>query len=312
VGRHMLGSLGRENVPQVHAIEAALDSMGLDTDVLYDPDYPIFVLLMVRNPHRVTAKAVGFLYWFLPNDLRIQGAQFNGGLRPQMKVWWTGHREYPYGWAIIDHQRDSDEANFMLLRMSEDGYFWNLIQYPGNGPHLGHKGSVAFVDVNHDDQPEIAVWDEANPDSTFETCEGCPTMTSESIFVERSHGFELLDSRLLPTPISTFMLFVRMLRLGDSRAASQMLEDPAKVKDALASGWDKGRERGTWKLEAIEPGEVWPRWLRLSHKTPQGLKRYTVPFVFRDERWRIGEWKEILPREGITVPKTSSGGAKPE
>ena len=42
-----------------------------DPEVATDPASPTFALLMVRNPARFTADAVGFLYWYKGDDLRI-------------------------------------------------------------------------------------------------------------------------------------------------------------------------------------------------------------------------------------------------
>src|SRR5262245_16370749 len=116
MGRRLLRSLGRENMRQASAIKPVLDSLGLETDIEVDPDLPYFALLMVRNPYRRTAKAVGFLYWYRENDLRMQGAQFQGGWKPQMRVWWTGNQDAPYSWGVADRSRWR-EATLRLSRV---------------------------------------------------------------------------------------------------------------------------------------------------------------------------------------------------
>src|SRR5439155_21254036 len=94
-GRRLLQSLGSD---WLHAplVESTLDSLGLDVHLALDPAQPGFALLMVRNPYRWTARAVGFLYWKRGDDLRMQGAEFHGGLHPSIRVWWTGDRNAPY------------------------------------------------------------------------------------------------------------------------------------------------------------------------------------------------------------------------
>src|SRR5262245_32336258 len=126
MGRRLLRSLGRENMRQASAIKPVLDSLGLETDIEVDPDLPYFALLMVRNPYRRTAKAVGFLYWYRENDLRMQGAQFMGGWKPMMRVWWTGSQDAPYSWCVLDRSR-SNEATLRvtLFRLHPKGQFWN-------------------------------------------------------------------------------------------------------------------------------------------------------------------------------------------
>src|SRR5262245_8355698 len=116
MGRRLLRSLGRENMRQASAVKTVLDSLGLDTDVMVDPELPYFALMMVRNPYKRTAKAVGFLYWYRENDLRMQGAQFQGGWKPQMRVWWTGNQDAPYSWGVADRSRWR-EATLRLSRV---------------------------------------------------------------------------------------------------------------------------------------------------------------------------------------------------
>src|SRR5262245_11132143 len=113
--RRLLRAIGRDNMMQARAVEAMLDSLGLDTDVVVDPEMPIFTFLMVRNPYKLSAKAVGFLYWWKGNDLRMQGAQFSGGTHPQARVWWTGEENMPYSWGIVDFARADGDMHFTLF-----------------------------------------------------------------------------------------------------------------------------------------------------------------------------------------------------
>jgi hypothetical protein len=89
MGRKLLRSLGRKNLLQSNAIEPVLDSLGLDTTVEFDPTFPDFVMMIVRNPYNLTAHAVGFIYWYRGNDLRMQGALVYGGFRPSVRAWWN-------------------------------------------------------------------------------------------------------------------------------------------------------------------------------------------------------------------------------
>ena len=84
MGRRLLRSLGPEHTLQAEAIEAVLDSLGLDTEVAIDPKQPKFVLLVARNPFRADAQAVGYLYWYRGLDLRMQGVGLHGGHQPRM------------------------------------------------------------------------------------------------------------------------------------------------------------------------------------------------------------------------------------
>jgi hypothetical protein len=91
------------------------------------------------------------------------------------------------------------------------------------------------------------------------------------------------------------------------------VRDPAKVREAVAQGWNQRRVRKAWSVENGESGERWPRRLALRFEGPQGVKRYTMVFAKRDGRWIIDNWFE--PREitrhypSVTLPPATP--AKP-
>lgn len=292
IGRRLVRALGRSNVLQAPAIKAVLDSLGLDTDVAIDAQLPTFVLLMVRNPFRPSAAAVGFLYWFRVDDLRIQGVLFHGGGKPTMRVWYVGKQERPYEWAVLDWSRGSERTpTLVLLRLSPDGYYWNLVQYEGRGPDLSGAREAVWADVNRDGVPELVTWSKARGDTLFETCSDCPQLLTEQVYVERANGFILHDSRLLPSPYATLVLFVRLLLDQNHVAAARLLADPAKLREAIALGWGTRRAPGTWKIEYREDGEVWPTWLDVRFHGARGDRRYRVEFAQRDARWVIQGWR---------------------
>jgi hypothetical protein len=300
MGRRLLRSLGRENMNQAPALQAVLDSLGLDTHIQVDPGSPYFALLMVRNPHRRTAKAIGFLYWYREDDLRMQGAQF-AGASPRMRVWWTGANEAPYSWGVVDQALGSDPTlRFTLFRLHPSGMYWNLVQFEDSGVRLGNAGSAAWVDVNGDQRFELTAWVPAEPDSLFDECPACPKRINELVFVERPEGLRLLDTRLLPTPYSTFTLFVRLLLDGHRDQAARLVKDPGLVTRAVAAGWGARRAWRTWLVEESEPGAAWPLWLFMRFKGPQGEKRYRVDFEMSRGRWLIRDWSErqIQPERG--------------
>jgi hypothetical protein len=303
MGRRLLRSLGRQGLIQAHAVEPMLDSLGMDTDVEVDPDMPHFVLLMVRNPHRRTAAAVGYLYWYKENDLRMQGAIFPGGRAPAMRVWWTGWQQAPYSWGVADRSLGEAHLRFTLFRLAPHGNYWTLLQHEDSGIRLGSKGTVSWVDVDGDQRMELIAWVPADRDSIFEACEDCPGLVSELVFVERLDGFRLLDTRLLPTPFATFTQFVRLLLDGQRTQAARLLKDPTKLQSAIAAGWASSRGRRTWVVESAEPGVAWPQWLMLRFQGPQGPRRYRMDFEVQRGRWLIRDW---TAREA--PPARSSGG----
>jgi hypothetical protein len=298
MGRRLLRSLGRDNMRQALAIKPMLDSLGLDADIEVDPAMPFFALLMVRNPYRHSAKAIGFLYWYLENDLRMQGAQFNGGTKPAMRVWWTGNPDAPYSWGVMDRAPGPDPSlHFTLFRLHSQGRFWTLVQIEDTGLHLGPSGSISWVDMNGDDRFEAVAWVPAEQDSLFDQCEDCPKRLNELIFVERPDGLRLLDTRLVPSPYSTFTLFVHLLLGGNRAQAARLVKDPGLVQRALADGWATRKEWRTWLIEEAEPGQPWPLWLLVRFKGPKGDRRYRVDFEQSQGRWVIRDWadRQIVP-----------------
>lgn len=303
MGRRLLRSLGRTHLLQARAVGVALDSLGLDVDVQVDPKFPQFVLMVVRNPYRLTAYAVGFLYWYRGDDLRMQGAMLYGGHRPAMRVWWTGYRDQPYSLGVIDHDRSlQGPVRMTLFRMGPTAAYWDLLQYPVDGNDLGGAGEAAWVDVNSDDRPELVAWVRAQNDTLFDGCANCPFIIHEMTYTESSEGMRLHDMRVLPSPYATFTLFVRLLGEGNRAAAARLLRDPAKVGEAMAAGWGGRRRAKAWMLEYAEE-ERWPRWLAFLHHGPRGDQRYVVHFELKEGRWIISDWLKPRP------PGPAAGGA---
>lgn len=304
IARRLLRTLGQDGTPQALAIQPALDSLGLDTDVVIDPESPGFVFVMVRNPYRPAAEAVGFLCWYRESDLRVQGVVFTSGYEPRFRVWWTARSKAPYACGVITRgQPVQSPLALTLLRLNADGRFWNLLQYEGYGPDLGTAGRAFWAEVNNDGAPEIVSWSRTHPDSTFQECQGCPGLLTERIFVDREAGFELQDSRLLPSPYATFHLFVNLLRDRNRAAATRLLVEPKDLDRAIALGW--GLPKGTWKLEYAEQEQPWPRWLALRHTSAKGAPLYIVHFALRDGRWIISRW---LTPTAAPAPRTGEGG----
>lgn len=285
-------SLGRAAAAQARPIEMALDSLGFDTEIATDPVLPNFMLLVVRNPFRLTASAMAYLYWYRGDRVMQQGVELRGGQSPQMRVWWSGERDAPYKWALLDRSRgDVTVMRFMLFKLTADGGLWRPAQYEGQGPNLGNAHSAGLNDVNGDGLPELVAWSDAPADTMFEACSGCPRRLIENIYVERKdEGFGLNDSRLVPSPYSMFVLFIRLLVDHNRAAAARLLDDPAKLDEAIAMGWGSRRLPGTWKLEQSE-NERWPRWLQFRFRGARGVERYVVRFKQKDGRWIIESWK---------------------
>lgn len=309
--RRLLRSLGRDNIRQAPAIENTLDSLGLDTDVTYDPATPNVVFLLVRNPFRAGSDAIGYLYWFRGADLRVQGIGFPPSVNPRMRVWWTGRQEAPYEAGIVfDIKRGTRQPAFKLFRMEASGFYWNLIQYEGKGPHFEPESEAVFADINRDGLPELIVYSRLNPDTTLEVAPGAPGIVNELVYTERPEGFVLHDLRSVPGPVHTLYLFSQLLAQRQYDRARQLLVKPETLSDAIARNWGADRGRGAWLVEYAEPNQAWPEWLALKIREKGGSKRWIFHFTIRDGRWVIRDWVPVVDtRSGLQAP---AAPAKPD
>jgi hypothetical protein len=303
MGQAMLASMGRAGMIQAPAIEGILDSLGLDVDIEMDPELPHFALLMVRNPFNANASSVGYLYWYRQAQLMVQGLLFYGGREPASKVWWTGRADAPYSWGILDRrQPDAPRLGLTLLRLNPDGLYWNLIQFPTDTTSLGEVGTTRFVDVNRDGTPEVVAWVRTEPDPSFAACPACPTTITERTFVERREGFQLEESRLMPTAFANFALFVHMLQEGRTKDAERLAARADLVKKALGYGWNR-RGKGIWQFLYAEPGEQWPRWMVFSLEAADGKKTaYMVRFGPAESRWIVEDFGPAAAAGGTPGP----------
>lgn len=314
MGRRLMRSLGRTNLLQAPAVESLLDSLGFDTDVRVEPRHPFFALLMVRDPYHRNAKAVGFLCWYKETDFRTQAIEFNGGLDPAMTVWWSGREEAPWEWGIVEQTRAERRASFTLLQLAPNGTFWQVVQYDPEGLDLAGVSSMEWADINGDEKPELVAWAPASHDSLFdlEGCRDCPRMFNQLTFVERPRGFALMDTRIVPAPLTTFMRFARLLADGDRDGASRLLSDPHKLDQAIAAGWASGKRNGTWRVLYTEPNTAWPQWLMVRHHGSPKVHDYKVDLEPVRGRWLIHGWEL---RDDATTPgylkPDSLGHAKP-
>jgi hypothetical protein len=310
LARQLLQSLGREHVLQAPAIEATLDSLGLDTEVTIDPATPGIVFVLVRNPFRVSSDAVGFLLWYVRDDLRMQGASFPPAREARMRTWFTGQQESPYE-AVVTYVGKGTpfRPGMKLFRMNSDGRYWNMIQYEGQGPEFGAKSTLSFVDVNHDGRPEILAYHPVDDDSAFVLRSGVPPVVNEFLYTERPEGFVLHDARTVPGPSETLRLFAALMAGKAYGRAKLLLASPGKISEAIANGWSQLRGKDAWIVEYGEPGQPWPEWLEVRTRSAGGPKRWIFHFIIQDTRWVIRDWvpvREKLP-PGVSIP---SAGAR--
>jgi hypothetical protein len=313
--RRLLRRLGRDHTLLAPSIEASLDSLGLDTDVVNDPDLPSIVLVLVRNPYRRSEQAVGYLLWYRGVDLRMQGAAFPPSIRPRLKSWWSGRPASPYSAAVVYETRGSvPTLGFKYFQLSGDGYFWNLVQYEGHGPELGVAGDAAFADLDGDGRPELLSYSRVPPDSILTVATPVRPMLREVIYTDRGAGFVVHDARILPGPLATLELFLKWLREGKPENAGHQAVDPALAAAAIKLGWADLRNPRNFVVDQQEEGQSWPEWLGARVETQAGAQRYVLHFTLQDGHWLIKDWVAERPAGSnaarIASPD-STGGRKP-
>jgi hypothetical protein len=126
----------------------------------------------------------------------------------------------------------------------------------------------------------------------------------EKLFTEHLGGFELHDSRLVPSPYATFLTFVRLLREQNRTAAARLLADPARLDAALALGWGAKPQAGQWQLEYAEENAPWPTWFAIKFTGGKSGGEYIVHFTMKDVRWLIQDWLPVAkPGRPRTPPE---------
>lgn len=310
LARWLFSRLGRDGMLQGAAVEAVMDSLGLDTDVRVDAESPGIAFVLVRNPYRPGADAVGYLLWWRASQLRMQGATFPAARRPRFRAWWAGAKDAPYEAAVLfDQRRDAGEIGVRLFRLAPNGTVWSLAQAEDD-LRLG-TGEAVFVDPNGDSRPEIVAWTKVEPDSFLAIASGAPGLLNESLWVEREQGYLLQDLRLLPSPVATFSLFVRQLVAGHRDAAARLLANPETIAEAARLGWPLRRARGAWTVEYGETGEAWPEWIAVRESAPDGVRRWIFHFRLDGGRWQIREWLRVKPApQPENTPVVPGRGAK--
>jgi hypothetical protein len=151
---------------------------------------------------------------------------------------------------------------------------WNLVQTLG-ADSLGGVGTAEFVPGD----TLVLVTRTYQPTRGFEECATCPHVFHTRRFRWRGNGFVKSEDQRVPSPYSSFVLFVTALSVDDRDAAAQFVTDPALIDRARKLDW--GKLKGSWRAapETDETGD------------------HLVFFRGRDEAYRVdfmsqfGEWK---------------------
>ena len=161
----------------------------------------------------------------------------------------------------------------------------------------------------------LMAWVPAVLDSMVQNCRDCPRPVNELTYVESAQGFELLDLRVVPSPVTTFTMFARLLAQNDRNNAARLMVDPGKIGEAASNGWTGPQGKGAWRILYTEPNTAWPRWLMVRH---QGARVHDWRVVMEPVRgrWLISRWEN---RDDASTPGNApkpgaapKSGAKPK
>ena len=311
MGRHLVAALGKDHWEQATALQATLDSMGLDVEVRVDPQMRDMVFMLVRNPFKRSSDGVGYLYWLRGDQWRMQGASYPPAQDVSVRFWYRGDPEIPYEAVTIYRMRQGNRVAMRLYRLNGEGVLWDLVQYEGNAPDLGSSTTTAFADINHDGLPEIVAYEVVQPDTFLSIASDAPQLVQEYIYTERPEGFVLHDLRQVPGPSDVVNLFATLLVRHEDDLARRLLMRPAQLDSALALGWGQSHARGAFTIEYGE-SRPWPEWLELKIRQYKGYGHWLFRFWIKDGRWVIKEWiQEQPPSPNNVRPPDQVRYAKP-
>jgi hypothetical protein len=270
-------ALGSHGMRGAKGILGLADSLKLDIEIAQDPVLPQFVVATYFNTKFAGYGCWTTLFWWRGDDLMKQSILLQGGRNVQMDTWWTGNELGPYEMAIVDYRRSGDprEGFFTMLRISRQAEFWGAVQSENRRPiDLGGPGPSQFVDLDNDGVPEFIHWATSQPDPRFVKNTNLPPILSERTWRRTEEGFQLLDRRTVPTPFSTFVLFLRALENGEAGIARSLVTTPAlyvKAQSLLKLG--TFRAPSSWRAAEPAPGTRWAETMRFEYGQPPRLDK---------------------------------------
>jgi hypothetical protein len=199
-----------------------------------------------------------------------------------------------------------------MLRISRQAEFWGAVQAPGKTIDLGGPGPARFVDLDNDGVPELAHWATSQPEERFVPDPNLPPIVSEQTWRRTDEGFTPLDRRTVPTPFSTFVLFLRALESGQTALARSLVAAPAVYLKAQALKLGTYHAAKSWRASEPAPGERWAESMRFQYGTPPRLdKGIEVRMKEVEGHWLVDGLAPLgLGPSAAPVPKAPAGRKK--
>jgi hypothetical protein len=306
--RRYFQGLGPRGMRGARGILALADSLKLDVEMAQDAELPQFVAVTYFNTRFAGYACWTSLFWWRGDELMKQSMLLRGGRNLQMDVWWTGNELGPYEMAMVDFARAGNprDGHFTMLRISRQAEFWGAIQAGTKTIDLGGPGPARLVDLDNDGVPELAHWATAEPDARFVADPNLPPLISERTWRRTDEGFKPLDRRTLPTPFSTFVLFLRALETGQTGLARSLVAQPSVYLKAQSLKLGAVRAPRSWRASEPAPGARWAESMRFQYGSP--LKGIEVRMKEVEGHWLV---EGLTPLAlGPAPPKPAPKGRK--
>ena len=315
---HYLSRLGPKRMRGVGYLHTVFDSLGIKLEISQDPDLPAFTMIHFLHPVAEGLASLAYLYWFRGEELLFQPINLRGGGEPQFEVWWEGSTKHPYEAGIVYYEGKGILRTpvFVRLQLAPDASAWIPAQGKDRALKLGGIGQAGWIDIDQDGTPEIWSWSQFEPDSVFSLCSqpDCPRLWASRMFVRRPKiGYQMVELKLIDSPLTALILFVRALREGTDDQALNLVTDPELIAQANQMGWGKIQERGAFKVarRRREPG--WGYQLRFAVQV-RDLPALAIEASFENQngKWLISGLKalEVTSNTKDARETQGSGGQK--
>lgn len=314
VARQHFARLGPRRMQAAAGLLATLDTLGHRAVVRSDPQLPAFTLVQFLHPTSDAAVSLCYLYWFRGIELLSQAVNLQGGVDPDLRVYWLQNEQMPYEVAILYRARPAGDAERRLLtfRLAPDASGWLPLARGAAPLTLGVGGDAVWVAPRGDALPEIAVWSDVAVDPVFDLCQepACPRAQVERHLVRHeTNGFQIVSERPAPSALNAFLGFVQALQGGRQDEALRLTTRREVLDEARKLGLDRARAKGAIRIASNRCRLCWPERLGFSIAGDGGASRAAeVVFETDGKSWKLRALEAKPADEAGGAPAGGSGG----
>jgi len=269
-----------------HRADQFLDSLGVGSETAAAPCVLAVNFFARSDP---ASGSWPYLYWcgeegarYQPvegRDLRLLSLQ-SRGFQSDRSAGPAGLR----GAAALFARRagGGQQPLLMVWSVSSGAKKWDLVQTLGPDS-LGGVGTGEFERPG--DAVELVARTYRTP-GYFEECATCPHVFELHRFRWGAEGFNRVEDKLVPSPYSTFVAFIRAVMANDDDLAETFVSKRSLVGAARRFDWQK--PRGIWRIAPA------------TDETPQQMvffrgqeEAYRVEFERNGEAWLIAGFEPV-------------------